>query len=145
MATVELDVERWSALEWLHFIDGITRPQAVARLGELDARFRLTDSGNTEMAHAWFRLAIASGYDAAYPSLERYLLRIGRLKLVRPLYRDLVATPEGRVFAQRVYPVARPAYHPITQRALDREMAAAFSRPLRAPEDPRPAFPSAAR
>jgi aminopeptidase N len=121
--TSALDVGSWSALEWLHFINGITRPQPRARLAELDARFRLTETGNAELAHAWFRLAIASGYEAAFPALERYLLRVGRIKLVRPLYKDLQKTPAGSEFAQRVYAVARPGYHPITQRALDKVMS----------------------
>ena len=123
--TAALEVGRWSALEWLHFLNGLPRPQPAARLAELDARFRLTDSTNAEVAHAWFRLAIASGYTTAYAALERYLLRVGRLKLIVPLYKDLVRTPSGAVFARRVYAAARPGYHPITQRALDREMTAA--------------------
>lgn len=122
--TSELEVGSWSALEWLHFVNGITRPQPVARLAELDARFRLTESTNAELAHAWFRLAIASNYQDAYPALERYLQRVGRIKLIRPLYKDLLGSPAGSEFARRVYLVARPGYHPITQRALDRELRA---------------------
>ena len=120
--TSELEVGSWSALEWLHFINGIARPQPVARLAELDARFRLTESTNAELEHAWFRLAIASGYEAANPALEHYLQRVGRIKLVRPLYKDLLKSPDGAAFARRVYALARPGYHPITQRAVDRDM-----------------------
>jgi len=121
LGTAGLAVSAWSALEWLHFLNGITRPQDRERMAELDSRFALTGSANAEIAHAWYRLAIASEYRAAYPAMERYLVQVGRLKLIRPLYRDLLKTPFGAEFARRVYAVARPGYHPITQRAVDRD------------------------
>ena len=51
------------------------------------------------MAHVWFRLAIANRYTAAYPAMERYMIRIGRRKLIVPLYRDLAATRDGLALA----------------------------------------------
>ncbi len=69
------------------------------RLVALDRQFKLTDSGNSEVAHVWFRLAIANRYMAAYPAMERYMIRIGRRKLIVPLYRDLAATPDGLALA----------------------------------------------
>jgi leukotriene-A4 hydrolase len=108
--------------EWLHFLNRATRPQPVARLQELDRRFQLTESRNAEIAHSWFRLALASGYPGLEPALESYLTSIGRLKLIRPLYEDLLLTPQGAVFARRVYVQARPGYHAIAQRQLDRLM-----------------------
>lgn len=119
--TADLVVSGWSALEWLHFLDGITRPQDPQRMAELDGRFSLTGSANAEIAHSWYRLAIASDYRAAYPAMERYLLEVGRLKLIRPLYRDLLKSPSGAELARRTYSAARAGYHPITQRALDRD------------------------
>ena len=120
LATDELQTAGWTVQEWLHFLNRATRPQPVARLQELDRRFQLTASRNAEIAHAWFRLAIASGYPGLEPALERYLVGIGRLKLIEPLYEDLLQTPPGAEFARRVYAEARPGYHAIAQRRLDR-------------------------
>ncbi|HEX9206637.1 MAG TPA: M1 family metallopeptidase [Steroidobacteraceae bacterium] len=120
LTTDALETSRWTVQEWLEFLDQAARPQPVARLAELDRRFALTASGNAEIAHAWYRLALASDYPGIEPALERYLVSIGRLKLVRPLYADLMKTPRGAEFARRVYAQARPGYHPITQGALDR-------------------------
>jgi hypothetical protein len=94
----------------------------VARLQELDRRFRLTESRNAEIAHAWFRLALASGYPGLEPALESYLTRIGRMKLIEPLYEDLLKTPQGAAFARQVYAQARPGYHAIAQGRLDHLM-----------------------
>jgi leukotriene-A4 hydrolase len=115
-----LETQRWTVQEWLQFLNGVSRPQAVERLAELDRRFGLTESPNAEVAHAWYRLALASGYPGLEPALERYLTGIGRLKLIRPLYSDLMKAPQGAQLARRVYQKARPGYHAIAQRALDR-------------------------
>jgi leukotriene-A4 hydrolase len=120
LSTAALETARWTVQEWLQFLNGIQRPQAVARLAELDQRFALTHSRNAEVAHAWYRLAIASGYPGLDAALERYLTGIGRVKLIRPLYTDLMKTPEGAELARRIYAIARPGYHAIAQRALDR-------------------------
>jgi leukotriene-A4 hydrolase len=53
----------------------------------LDAAFNLTNSTNAEVAHAWYLLALRSGYDAVYPAMGKYLESIGRRKLIVPLYK----------------------------------------------------------
>jgi len=109
----------WSTQEWIHFVDALPRALDVQRLNALDARFHLTSSTNAEIAHVWYRLAIANQYMAAYDAMEQYLLRIGRRKLIVPLYRDLVVTPAGRQLATTIYAKARPGYHPLAQDAID--------------------------
>jgi leukotriene-A4 hydrolase len=109
----------WSTQEWVHFIDSLPRQMHAARLAALDKQFGLTTSSNAEIAHVWFRLAIANQYTAAYGAMEQYLLKIGRRKLILPLYRDLAATPAGRKVAVRIYTNARAGYHPLAQSAID--------------------------
>jgi hypothetical protein len=119
-STAQLATDAWTAQEWLHFLNGVSRPRPVARLAELDRRFHLTGTANAEVAHAWYRLGIASSYPGLEPDLQRYLVHIGRLKLVKPLYADLVKTPGGREFARRVYAEARPGYQAVVQSQIDR-------------------------
>lgn len=114
----------WSTQEWIHFIDALPRKMAANRLAALDKQFRLTESGNAEIAHVWFRLAIVNRYAAAYAAMDRYMVRIGRRKLIVPLYRDLAATPEGLALAKQIYAAARPGYHPLAQGAIDQLLGA---------------------
>jgi len=109
----------WSTQEWIHFVDSLPRKMEAPRLAALDREFKLTDSTNAEIAHVWFRLAIANSYSAAYPAMERYMVRIGRRKLIVPLYRDLAATPAGLALAKKIYASARAGYHPLAQDTLD--------------------------
>ncbi len=114
-----LPVREWSTFEWLHFLDKL--PQAVppARLAELDAAFGFTAASNAEIAHSWLRVAIRNRYEPAWPRLEEFLVTIGRRKLIRPLYEDLMRTADGARFARAVYARARPGYHPIAVATLD--------------------------
>ena len=109
----------WSTQEWVHFIDALPRKLDGHRLSALDRRFKLTDSPNSEIAHVWFRLAIANRYTPAFPAMERYMIRIGRRKLIVPLYRDLALTADGKAMAKRIYAKAREGYHPVAQSTLD--------------------------
>jgi leukotriene-A4 hydrolase len=109
----------WSTQEWVHFIDSLPRKMSAEKLTALDRQLKLTDSPNAEIAHVWFRLAISNRYSAAYPAMERYMVAIGRRKLIVPLYRDLVATPEGKSLALKIYSKARDGYHPVAQSTVD--------------------------
>jgi aminopeptidase N len=109
----------WSTQEWVHFIDSLPRKMSAEKLTTLDRQLKLTDSPNAEIAHVWFRLAISNRYTAAYPAMERYMVRIGRRKLIVPLYRDLAATPEGKSVAMKIYAKARDGYHPVAQSTVD--------------------------
>ena len=109
----------WTTHEWLHFVNNLPRTLEAGRTAALDKQFQLTRSTNAEIAHAWFRLAIATKYKPAYSAMEDYLVRIGRRKLILPLYRDLAATPDGLELARRIYSRARAGYHPLAQTAID--------------------------
>ena len=112
----QLDTARWTTHEWLHFLENMPADLTASRMAELDAAFKLTASKNNEIAHAWLKNAIRANYAPAWPRLDEYLTTIGRRKLVRDLYDDLLKTPEGKVRAQRIYAKARPLYQvPLVQ------------------------------
>ena len=64
-------------------------------------------------------LVIRNDYQPSYARLEQYLTTVGRRKLIAPLYVELMKSPSGSAFAQRVYAKARPGYHPETVAAID--------------------------
>ncbi len=109
----------WTAQQWLYFLDNMPPGLATARMTELDKAFGLTRSANAEIGRSWFLLVIRHQYQPGYVRLEEYLQRIGRQKLVVPLYEAMMKTPAGAAQAKRVYALARPGYHPETAAALD--------------------------
>jgi leukotriene-A4 hydrolase len=115
----KLATSRWSTQEWQHFLDNMPAQVQRAKLEELDKAYSLSNATNAEIAHSWFRVAIRNAYEPAYPELERYLTVIGRRKLIKPLYEDLMKSPQGAQLARRIYAAARPGYHPIAVTTLD--------------------------
>ena len=118
--TTELTTGEWSYHEWLHFLRSLPASLPKEKLAELDTAFHLTDAGNSEITNQWLLLAIGSGYEAAYPRLERFLTSMGRRKFLKPLYEELVKTPEGKARALAIYRKARPTYHPIAVATVDK-------------------------
>jgi len=118
-SAAQLPVRNWSTQEWLHFLDNMPATLPRARLDELDQAFDLSKVRNAEIALSWYKIAIRNDYQPAYPQIDHYLTTIGRRKLVRPLYEELMKTPKGAEFARAVYARARAGYHPITVTSVD--------------------------
>jgi leukotriene-A4 hydrolase len=115
----QIDTRQWTTHEWLHFLKSLPEDLSRDRMAELDRAFRLTRSGNSEVAFQWLLMSIRSRYEAAYPRLEEFLTTIGRRKFLSPLYGELAKTPEGRERAAAIYRRARPGYHPIAVSTID--------------------------
>jgi leukotriene-A4 hydrolase len=116
----EVGTSRWTTHEWLQFLRGLPVPLSGERMGELDRAFALTRTGNSEIAFQWLLMSLRSGYRPADERLEQFLIGIGRRKFLKPLYEELVKTPEGRARASAIYARARPGYHPITVETVNR-------------------------
>ncbi len=119
-----LGAARWSTVERSHFLDGLPPTLARPQLAALDAALGLTRTGNGELAMRWYPLAIRSGHAEARPAIAAFLERVGRQRLVMPIYRALAATPDGLAFARATFARAKPSYHPITAASVEALLAA---------------------
>lgn len=115
----DLNTTDWTVHQWLHFINNLPQDASNDLMSSLDNKFKLTTSTNNEIAHAWYLLALRSGYSAIFDELDDYLINIGRRKLIVPLYKTLALTPKGKAWAHDVYLKARPGYHPLAQGTVD--------------------------
>jgi leukotriene-A4 hydrolase len=119
VAAKKLDTHEWVAQQWLFFLDNMPVSLTRTQMADLDKAFGFTQTGNAEIGKSWFELVIRNDYQPSYARLEDYLKRIGRRKLIKPLYEDLMKTPAGATQAKRVYALARPGYHPAAAAAID--------------------------
>lgn len=115
----DLEVEGWVSQQWTHFLRHLPSPLSPTQLKELDEAFDFTRGANAHVKQDWFLLVIAVGYKEVYPSLEKYLVEVGRRWLIKPLYVTLAETPEGKTLARQIYEKARPGYHAVTARTID--------------------------
>ena len=114
-----IDTKGWTTHHWLHFIGALPASLTADQMAELDKAFGLTGRGNCEIATEWLVLCVRHGYRAADARLEQHLTTLGRRKLLRPIYEELVKTEPGRETARRIYAKGRPLYQAITRRTLD--------------------------
>lgn len=114
-----IPTNNWTVHEWLYFINNLPKDITLQRLNELDGSFKLTQSTNNEIAHAWLLLNIKQDNPVINTRLETYMVSIGRRKLIVPLYKELLKDKSKRAFTQAIYDKARPGYHPLAQGTID--------------------------
>ena len=115
----KLDAKTWNTQEWMYFLDRLPDAPPLTKMQELDAAWHLTGTPNAEIGMRWYAHAIAAGDKAVWNAAGEHMQRIGRLYLTTPVYRAFAATPDGLAFAKGIYDKARPAYHPMTQKAVE--------------------------
>ena len=108
-----------STNEWLYFISHLPADLTTNEMAALDKEFTFTQSHNSEVQAVWYVLAIAHQYKPAYASVEKFLTEVGRRKFLVPLYKQMIKTPEGKVWAKKIYAKARANYHPVSYNTID--------------------------
>ncbi|MGY1408469.1 MULTISPECIES: M1 family metallopeptidase [unclassified Luteimonas] len=127
---------QWSTQEWLHFLEGMPATLPVAELEQLDRAYDFTGTANGEIAMRWYPLAIRSGYAHANEAIVAFVQKIGRRKLIMPVYTALVGTQDGLALAKAAFEQARPGYHPITTASVEKVIAEAKPAASPAPAAP---------
>ncbi len=112
-------VADWDTHQWLYFLSELPADLAPERMRALDAEFGLSQTTNSEILARWLLMSVRNGYHSADPYVEKFLISVGRLKYIKPIYEELVATPEGRNTAANIYNRARSFYHPIARTAIE--------------------------
>lgn len=123
------DVEGWSTKQRLLFLDELydslvdekksLSPDALAKLGSV---YGIDESKNCEILFRYYRLCVLSDYEPAFPRIEEMLKSQGRMKYIRPLYRELNQHPKGQAFAKRVFQETSPSYHNIASKMIRKDL-----------------------
>src|SRR5690606_2720266 len=116
---------QWGTQAWVRFLEGMGEKLKPEQLAQLDKAYKFTGTPNGEIAMRWYPLALRSGYVEARPAAGEFIERVGRRKLILPVYEELVKTPDGLAFAREVFERARPGYHPITTASVEAILARA--------------------
>lgn len=91
-------VKSLSADELIHllqqFFDGQALP--VAKLEQLDKLFEFSKMKNSEVKFRWLRIGLKAHWMKSVDPTLQWINEVGRMKFVRPLYRDLYNWEEVR-------------------------------------------------
>ena len=109
----------WTTHEWLHFIRNLPKDYTASDMANMDAQYALYNSGNSEIAAAWYEQAIERGYsNEIAPSIREFLVSVGRRKFLTPLYKAYKESDQLET-ARDIYAEARPNYHAVSTATLD--------------------------
>jgi leukotriene-A4 hydrolase len=102
-----------------YFIDHLPTDITPKEMEAIDAEFNFTKGGNFIIKRQWFVQAIIHQYKAANPAIEQFLVSISRTGSVMMLYKEMAKTPEGKVWANKIFDKAKSGYHATTIQAVE--------------------------
>ncbi len=113
------DTKDWTPTEWQLFLESMPADTSQDVFRELDARYSLTASRNSEVLVAWLVAALRAGYDAPLHRAEEFLGEVGRMKYLKPLYSVLASSREHRKVARAAFERNGARYHPIARQGVE--------------------------
>ncbi|KRD10876.1 aminopeptidase [Flavobacterium sp. Root901] len=102
-----------------YFIDHLPTDITPKEMEELDNEFSFTKGVNFIIKRQWFVQSLIHQYKLAYPAIEQFLIGISRTGSVMMLYKEMVKTPQGKVWAKQVFEKAKSGYHATTIQAVE--------------------------
>jgi aminopeptidase N len=111
-------IKSWKPTELLVFLQKLPRKLTPADCAWLDGHFQLMGRGNYEILVEWLTLAATADYEPAFPRIREVLLRVGRMKYLRPLYGALGLHARTRALAREIFAAASPGYHGLSRRVV---------------------------
>jgi leukotriene A-4 hydrolase/aminopeptidase len=109
----------WSPSEMLIYLQRLPRKMDHAGCAWLDQNLSLMGRGNHEILVEWLTIAAGSDYEPAFPRIREVLLRVGRMKYLRPLYTAMGGHPRTRALAREIFQTAGPGYHGVARRMVE--------------------------
>jgi leukotriene-A4 hydrolase len=89
-------------------------------LEEMDKAYHLTDTKNSEIRFRWQRICLQCKYTAIFDHVVDFITTQGRMKFVRPLYRELLrVNPE---LARATFNQHKNTYHPIAAKMIGQDL-----------------------
>ncbi|KAI6657704.1 hypothetical protein LOD99_449 [Oopsacas minuta] len=119
LATLDSSFELYSSLSPLQKRDLLSLllradiPLPITHLIKMKTLYNMEDSKNAEIKFKWLSLCLRSNWEEMYVQVASFLTEVGRMKFVRPLYRNLYKAENGRDIALKLFKQHKHIYHNI--------------------------------
>lgn len=113
----------WTTSMQQLYLELLPRPLSPMMLKSLEDRFDPGNSPSIEVRWSYLMACIESEHFIVLTAVEHLLRGTGRMKYLKPLYRALTKTEQGRAFAERVFAEAKSSYHPVAVAAVEAVLA----------------------
>ncbi|RKG95734.1 M1 family metallopeptidase [Corallococcus carmarthensis] len=121
----QADTKDWTPTEWQLFLESMPVDTSKDVFRQLDAKYALTDSRNSEVLVAWLVAALRAGFDAPLGRAEEFLGEVGRMKYLKPLYSVLASSRDHHKVARAAFEKNGARYHPIARQGVELILARA--------------------
>jgi leukotriene A-4 hydrolase/aminopeptidase len=108
----------WAPAELLVFLQNLPRELDHESLRWLDEKFGLTKKGNYEILVEWLTIAAGSDYEPVFDRVREVLVKVGRMKFLRPLFGALGKHPRTQKLGREIFEAAAPTYHSLSRRVV---------------------------
>lgn len=118
------DIENFTPEQKMVFLERCQEyepfPHDVLQL--MDKVYSMNGAKNSEIRFRWQILCLRGQWEAVFPHVVSFLLEQGRMKFVRPLYRNLHNCPGGSQLAKDTFVKNRRMYHPIAAALIEKDI-----------------------
>jgi len=98
-------------------------PLPHALLAKMDEIYNLSAIRNAEVRFRWQRLCLRADYEPIYAQVVQFVTEQGRMKFVRPLYKELHAAKNGgSELAKKTFAAHKDSYHPIAATMIEKDI-----------------------
>jgi leukotriene-A4 hydrolase len=97
-------------------------PLPLYKLDRLSELYHLNETGNNEILLNWIRLAIKARWEPIIELALKFVDSQGRMKYVRPIYRDLNGWSATKTKARDTFLKGRQYMHPITAEMIAKDL-----------------------
>jgi len=124
------DISKWSTLQVICFFEKILLTTDESKqylsadaLKKMNEYYKFSSSQNSEIRFRWYQLAIRANYSAVYDDIVSFLKEQGRMKFVRPLYRDMHAHgQETRQLGLNTFKAWKDNYNSIASKMISKDL-----------------------
>ncbi|XP_037072530.1 leukotriene A-4 hydrolase-like [Pollicipes pollicipes] len=118
------DLDAMSSSQIIEFLAQLLEEQllSVAKLQKMEELYGMNARRNAEIRFRWLRLCLAGRWREQVPAALEMVTSQGRMKFVRPLYRDLYAWEEVRDAAIDTYRRNKPFMMHVSAHAVAKDM-----------------------
>ncbi|RDD36645.1 Leukotriene A-4 hydrolase [Trichoplax sp. H2] len=114
------DIKDFSSPQVIEFLSKllVEAPITVKKVKAMDKAYSMGTRINSEIRFRWLRICVRGGWENSYSVACSFITEQGRMKFVRPLYRDLYNNAASRDLAKSTFGQNCNFYHNIASKMI---------------------------
>jgi leukotriene-A4 hydrolase len=109
-------------VEFLGVLLAEEKPLSIKKLEKMEELYKLNSVINAEIRCRWIRLGLAGHWKDAIPRAVKMVTDQGRMKFLRPIYRDLYKWEESREAALEIFEKNRGSMMKVAIQGLEKDL-----------------------